>query len=479
MLHEYSPENHEVVFDIEAEDFTETGEFAALFRTLTGGDFRNLVADEGERVLPFLKIWERQILELRPDAPVASTMGMQKAFEAMPQLSGVVYLSNNIVVSEALFDTSKDRSEFLDSRTVNPRVVEHLPAVQGLTFSFPRIYEFFGYHNSWGFIRFPRQNDEGKDAGVLISCSTLDQRVMRVMQDHGFGHLAHLYNRVWDNAVHDYLHNVILYTSPSFGIGKRSPLSLSGCHEKIDAWGRDMMTQKHNYEYWAHRTHRQITKTLLTESDKQSILKNAIRYIESVFDLHAVLANQKHEDAINITSYLVSIYLWPLNILVDPQSGQLQELYDLIDAGPVDFDGSAPETIRAILLEGKISESEDRLARAVEKLRDGVDGISSFVEEASSPVELGIAGLLVEIGEDRWQNPTKSLRWSDFLRLTVCVAGYRGLYEGWRHNLPVLYRHQLVLPHEATIAFLERLDETFVEFGGANVGTYKLQGIVA
>ncbi len=188
---------------------------------------------------------------------------------------------------------------------------------------------------------------------------------------------------------------------------------------------------------------------------------------------------ERHSERERIISYLLAIYLWPLNILFDPQSGELQPVYDLIDSGPIRFEGSASETVRSILLDGKISESSDRLTAFHDKLHSGADGITFFMNEANSPVELGIAGLLAEIGPERWREATGRLRFSDFLRLTVCVIGYRGLYEGWRHNLPILYQHREVAPHEATIAFLEKLEETFSDFEGSDLGEYKLHGIVA
>lgn len=75
---------------------------------------------------------------------------------------------------------------------------------------------------------------------MLLSVTTIDSEVMELIRDQDRTELLSMYNRAWDGAIHDYLHHIALYTNPSFGIGKISPMSLNGLHHRVDAWGEDM-----------------------------------------------------------------------------------------------------------------------------------------------------------------------------------------------------------------------------------------------
>ena len=470
---------HVAVMDVAPADFNVGGEFAALRQRLCATPFNELIECECRNVSSFLDEWQRQLLAVDPRASLLSRMSMRDLFRVTPQLSGVLYLSSNIIVSEALWDDCHEGVTHPTSREVAAQIQAALPWTSELTFSFPRKYDFFGYLNSWGFIRFPRLDDSGNGAGVLTSCTTMDPRVMQLLRRTGAGSIIHRHNAVWFDAVHDFLHQVVLYTNPSFGIGRRSPMSIAGAHDPVDAWGVEMV-DTFNYEYWAHRSHRCITSALMTQDWGESIAARGVDYVRAVFDFHSLMLASKivaKAEAERIAAYLIAIYLWPLNVLLHPQSLWIEKIATRIDDGPFRPSRDPVADVVAILRSSRISESADRATAFSTGLGRGLPGILRFMEEAASPIERGVAGILRVIGVENWRSATPRLSWYQRLRLQITVTGYRGLYEGWFHDHPVRWNGGDVDPHMATLKFLPRLDETWSKFAANRPAHYTLAGI--
>ena len=99
------------------------------------------------------------------------------------------------------------------------------------------------------------------------------------------------------------------------------------------------------------------------------------------------------------------------------------------------------------------------------------------MEEAASPIERGVAGILRVIGVENWRSTAPRLSWYQRLRLQITVTGFRGLYEGWFHDHPVRWNSKDVEPHAATLKFLPRLDETWSRFAANRPDHYTLAGI--
>ena len=302
---------------------------------------------------------------------------------------------------------------------------------------------------------------------------------MRTLQRTGFAHLAHMYNRAWDGAIHDYLHHVALYTNPSFGIGRRSPMSLAGLNTPIDEWGEHMV-DTYNYEYWAHRSHRLITERVLSDTDRQNISKTACDYVGEVYRFHRLCSEggEPSEKISAMTSYLLAIYLWPTSILLGPGSSHVETIGRAIDHGPFRFSDDALAEVTRILTTGRISEDSAALAASHRACLSGLDGLISFIETAQTPIERAVAGSLTSIGALEWKTRPPHLTWYQWLRLTVDVIGYRGLYEGWYHDRPILYRDERIPAHEATMRFLERFSASLQNFRQLDIGNYTLSGIV-
>lgn len=480
-LHRYNPLDHEVLWDVQPASFVEGGNFDKFRNALRSGSYTELVYDEAIRVSHFLSEWESQLKLAGAERFVTCFAGFQELFRRMPKLSGVVYLSHNVVVSEALFDASREGEEHLTSRMVNRAIQDQLPWTSELTFSFPRKYSYFGYLNSWGFIRIPRKDDSRNDAGVLISCTTLDPKVMEVFERTGFQHLANMYNRVWDDAIHDYLHHIVLYTNPSFGIGRLSPMSIAGLNGAIDEWGTHI-NNTFNYEYWAHRSHRLITEKTLTEEQRKIIIDAACGYVREVYRFHdcAIEAGFDVPTIKSMVMYLIAIYLWPTSILLHPESEWVKELGKVIGSGPFQAVENPTREIAMLLLEMKRAEDPAIIQKLSSGSRnDNVNGLQDFIKDSKTPIEMAIAGSIKSANIDKWYNNDLTINFYDWLRCTVDIIGYRGLYECWYHNHPIYYKNEEIQPHEATLKLLEKLQTTFDAFEHMEPKKYFLRGIVS
>lgn len=468
-----------VVWDIDAKDFDENSQFSALMLSLTNDSFSDLIACEAKEVELFLAEWQAQLLEFQSERSKEQSLCLKDLFLKTPSLSGVLYLSNNRVISEAFFDGARESIDHLTDRKVAPAIQQALPWTKELSFSFPRKYLFYGYYNSWGFIRFPRKDDQGNDAGVLISCTTLDPYIMSLLDGAGFSHIGSLYNRVWDGAIHDYIHHLGLYTNPSFGIGAHSPMSIANVHEEIDAWGQSMMST-FNYEYWAHRTHRLITSVTLTGEEQRKIVDKACEYVREVYAFygHLILMEQSSDKIEGIIGYLLAIYLWPLSIQIDPSSDVMKNICFQVNEGPY-----KNRTIPAISVSDLLAEYGQLTDHSLKELllsnssHDKLKGIRQFVSCATSGIDRGIASMLLALGLEEWTT-LSTLSWYEWLRAYTDIIGRRGLYEGWSHNIPIYFEGEEIHPHEASLRILDHVSNAYSRFEDLNIANYQLSRIV-
>lgn len=450
-----------VIWDIFPEDFNQDGHLHQLIKQLKEINFDQLVTFELNNVHSFLGEWTKQLNEENRQTPIYSSsdpIDLTQLFRLTPKLSGVLYLSHNYVLSESLFQENPQNLQHLTDRIVHPAVQTHLPFWKDLTFSFPRKYQFEGFYNSWGFIRIERKDSQGNDAGILISVNTLDSRVMDLMKKHHFEHLADLYNHAWDGAIHDYIHHIALYTNPSFGIGKRSPMSLANEHAVIDRWGTDML-DTFNYEYWAHRTHRLITERILTDEQKKMMISNARNYFKEVFSFLKVLLREKDSQFVQrISNYLVNVYMWPIHILMHPFDPKLEELTEEVNRLRIDQNKDLLEEVSTQIQAVEQREKPPYGPRAI-ALNETIRGLRLKEKIEASP---------------------ETITWFDVMRLSTDMIVQRGVYEGWFHDQQVLYQNQPIHPNQATLHMLRALQHTLPLFEekSETIRPYTLKGIV-
>lgn len=447
-----------VIWDVSPEDFSDRGCLSTWMGQLKNRDFTELLLEELAYVAPFLEEWNRQLCHENGQSKIYSEfppIDLIQIFQNTPALSGVLYSSRNCVVSESLFQQNASCLKHLTDRCVHPVVQEKLSRWSDLTFSFPRQYQFEGFYNSWGFVRVERRRKGGNGAAVLLSATTLDERVMTLMRRYRFEHLADLYNEAWDGAIHDYIHHIALYTNPSFGVGKRSPLSLSNVHHLVDAWGEDML-DTFNYEYWAHRTHRLITEKLFTPQHTLQRMDKLTTYLQEVGSFCELLC--QNESAVyvqKISTYLVCIYLWPLHILVHPFDPLFERVAEVVNRLQIVPIGALQQEI---------------LFR--------VQSVLQNPNLACGPKEWALRETVQRLGiEEKIQNDT--LDWFTLLRFQTDWVVQRGVYEGWFHNQPVLYQNRPVSCHQVTLQMLNVLQRTFPLFEQKlpEIEPYTLQGI--
>jgi len=440
-----------VAWDVRAEEFTDSGHLACLTKEYRTESFAQLIEMECERNTAFLVEWERQILSRRGADPHWAP-GLTDLFRETPALSGVLYVSQNHVVSEALFaDAPEEKAHFTD-RPLHPAARDGLSDADALTFSFPRLYDLEGFGNAWGFMRIERRDSQGNGAGVLLSVTTIDSEVMELIRDQDRTELLSMYNRAWDGAIHDYLHHIALYTNPSFGIGKISPMSLSGLHLRVDAWGEDMHST-FNYEYWAHRTHRAITSVLFGDEARaqaldiaQSYFREVRAFADDLLDRHDACYVQR------VVDYLACIYLWPLNVLISP----LDEFFDRLTGSLDDL---------------KVDPAADAGAIVARIARD----MTIEAETADPPRAKGLRAVASVLGAQE----REACGWSDVLRLKANWGTQRGYYEGWFHEIPVMYQGRPTRLHDPAEEIIRRVIETRDAYESVRTmsGEYELRGI--
>lgn len=437
-----------IVWDVHVDEFTHAGHLQRLIDDYSRQPFEAMVRLEGRRNAAFLSEWERQIVS-RPgaDAPIP---GLRELFTEATKLSGVLYVSQNHVLSEALFEREPEEKAHFTDRPLHPAARESLLGADGLTFSFPRLYDIEGFHNAWGFMRVERRDDTGNGAGVLLSVTTIDAEIMEALRAHGRTGLLSMYNHAWDGAIHDYLHHIALFTNPSFGIGKVSPMSLTGLQQEVDAWGEDMHSS-FNYEYWAHRTHRGITSALLDDRARARVLENAQRYFRALRSFVVELAaDHGHGYVQRVADYLACVYLWPMHVLLHP----LDEAFDIL----------AP-----LLDELHVDTGIDPAATAEELVQE----LRAEAATADPPRAAGLEGIAGLRGDGgAWT-------WGDVVRLKTGLVTQRGYYEGWFHDTPVMYQGRPVRLHEPAAQIIDRVQaartayDPFLRSGL----TYDLRGI--
>ncbi len=326
-----------IIWSIEPRDFNESGELHNYIQKLTALNFEDFIEFELANVRPFLLEWESLLKKENCETgAIKESIDLQALFRKAPELSGVVYYSDNSVICEQIFEEHPEQLVHLTDKVLQKNVRESLPCAQNLSFSFPRKYTFEGYANGWGFARVERENSAGNGAAVALSVTTLDQDIMRLLKKYDSEPLAELYNQVWDYAIHDYIHHIAIYTNPSFAIGKRSPMSIAQENDLIDRWGASMV-DTFNYEFWAHSTHRKITEAILSSEKKAELIKKAKVYFREVKVFQEKILNAECSDrgrqlAHKVGSYLTFIYLWPLHILLPPYGREIEELRKCINA---------------------------------------------------------------------------------------------------------------------------------------------------
>ncbi|MGE4574881.1 MULTISPECIES: hypothetical protein [Parachlamydia] len=450
-----------VIGDISPEDFHQNGAFFAFIQHLKSMNFDELIALELHQVGHFLKIWEQQLNEENTCSHIYGDLlpiDLGELFLQTPKLSGVLYLSHNHVISEAFFQENPQNLQHLTDRVIHPIIQKQLPEWKDLTFSFPRRYRFSGFYNSWGFIRVERKDVQGNGCGIILSITTLDAEVMTMMKKQHYEHLGDLYNQAWDGAIHDYVHHIALYTNPSFGIGKVSPMSLVNEHSVIDKWGADML-DTFNYEYWAHRTHRLITGNMMGEGDKQQLISKAKKYFTEVYAFLQILLKENSPSYVQrVSNYLVNIYLWPLHIIIHPFDLKFEELTEEINRLQVDYDTNIPEEIDKmlqIIKQQAIPPNEPR---------------SVALNETIKKLQL----------REKMQTSRDSITWYDVMRLNTDSLVQRGMYEGWFHNHDIFYQNQPISPNKAALHMLTALKQTFSSFEkkSHSIQSYCLKGIV-
>ncbi|MCJ1695963.1 hypothetical protein MT349_09210 [Rathayibacter caricis] len=422
-----------VVWDVHAEDFRVGGHLHRLLEECVTQPFGGLVEEEGARREAFLREWERQIFT-RAERDTTWRPDLRALFEEAPRLSGVLYVSQNHVLSEALFEKEPERKAHFTDRPLHPAARSALPRAHDLTFSFPRLYTIEGFSHAWGFMRIERFNDEENGAAVLLSTTTIDSEIMELLRSHGRSGLLSKYNQSWNDGIHDYLHHIALYTNPSFGIGKISPMSLHGLHEEVDAWGEDMHST-FNYEYWAHRTHRAITTSLIDEEKRADVRIRAEAYFAEVRAFGDELASHHPSDyAQRVVDYLACIYLWPLRVLFSPLDPLFDRLAPWLDALHLD-PAAAPEVTAEKLVEQMFAEAELADPPRAADLRAVATALRPDARKGSSA-------------------------WSTTLRLKTTWCTQRGYYEGWFHEIPIMYRGRPAMLHDPAEAIIRRVVET-------------------
>ncbi|MDN4641655.1 hypothetical protein QCD70_15490 [Agreia sp. PsM10] len=450
-----------IAWDIDVADFRDGGNFDHMVRRLQTENFDLLVERECREVAPFLHAWEAEIRSAEHWPGLGGGRNLETLFQEAPVASGVLYISRNHTISESFFQDVTSEKTHLTDRVVHPSIRDALAVSHDLTFSFPRTYTFDGYVNSWGFIRIDRELNDARGAGVLLSVTTLDPEVMRLLQTSGFEHVVELYDHAWDHAIHDYLHHIALYTNPSFGIGKLSPMSLAAAAADVESWGADMMST-FNYEYWAHRTHRSLTAGLLTSDDHEAILTHAIRYFEAVASFVETIGKGHNNDPLStrLWSYLSSIYLWPLHIVVHPMDSLFEKIGDIVNGL------QHPDT-----------------ERLRETLGAPLRHLQAESEESRDPRIMGLRGVVRDIlGTDDLNDATHlmKLSWFDLLRIRVEFEAQRGLYEGWYHDEPIMFAGRPVSATKTAKNIIEHVDSAVrsVKARSHSLGPYKLKGIV-
>ncbi len=469
------------VREISPYDFRAGGDFDRVHEKLTGQDYDDLVAEECARVSHYLDEWQRQ-LQKADKAKVMRELGdLRTAFRNMPTYSGVLYLSDNLVLSEAVFDTDAEGQAHLTSRSVHPVVKRSLPWTDRLTFSFPRKYNFFGFWNSWGFVRFPEVSKGRRDRAILISCTTLDPQILKLLEKTDMEDLALQYNRVWRGAIHDYLHHVVMYTNPSFGIGRRSPMSLAGANEPVDDWGQRMMST-FNYEYWAHRSHRLITAALMTPETEDTSVGWAMEYFDNVFEFSRQLRDSgENADLVErAAAYLVAIYLWPLNILFHPRSAHAAKIRNKLKAAPFASPADGWASVATALSRPEYGcENSNLQGLMSDNPNTQLAGLHTFKIFADSPHQKAVAARMTLSGFMPQTNPSTPLDWGNWVAMLTEIEGFRGLYEAWFHDEPVCLNEAEIEPHQATLDFISAFVKTRAAFAGTEPQDFTLHGIVA
>lgn len=467
-----------VIWDIFPENFTENGSFEKLIEMWKSGSFSSLVMQEILRVRPFLRAWGDLLFKTTG----TSADDLEHLFLKAPELSGVLYCSHSTVLSENFFVPAPQKITHPTDRVIAQEALQRLPSAKDLTFSFPRKYEFAGFYNSWGFVRIERKDDEGNGAGVLLSVVTLDGEVLDLLKKMQCEPLVNLYNQSWNGAIHDYIHHLALYTNPSFGIGKRSPMSLVNLHREVDQWGEDMV-DTFNYEYWAHRTHRLVTGNC-PEVKPEQIIQDAKEYFFQTSQLQDRMLKSGYERAYvqKVGEYLGSIYLWPLHILVHPYGEVMQKVGESIEL--LDLPEKKDLLMEAgTLLSGKYFPQDPRLQEKIfAKLQTKVLGgsreeVKNFLIALSQldehPLLKGLAIALKSLKICDEKIPFPKQEW---LRFKVAITVQRGMYNCWEHSYPVIFQKQVTDPLIVFSKIFQIVQNTLSQYRKQR-HSYELSGI--
>ncbi len=500
----YKNTEDSIIWDVFPSDFTKDGSFEQLIQQWKKAQFASLIEEEKNRVFPFIQRWG----ELLSRVSTITTKDLEELFFRTPLLSGVLYCSHSTVLSENFFDSQPERLSHPTDRVIAEEALKSLPSAKDLTFSFPRKYQFAGFYNSWGFVRVERKDDQGNGAAVLLSVITIDGAILDLLKKTGYKHLVNLFNQSWNGSIHDYIHHLGLYTNPSFGIGKRSPMSLRGLQKEVDAWGEDMV-DTFNYEYWAHRTHRLITEDL-ADLDHELIIQDAHNYFSelNLFQQDLLRYGYKLSDVQRVSEYLASIYIWPLHILIHPYSITMEKIGEFLEFLILpEVDDPIKEAafilsdscnllenqlqariIIKLLKKLKWDENHDQWQQFLSTLNQeekenlSIQFIQNVAEEKTNILKKPLINFskLLEMDEElpeaflsvlsEMNNPpllkgmsvalqalqihlqTNFLKKGDWLRFKVAITAQRGMYNCWDHDYPVIFRKN---PQNPLIIFAE------------------------
>ena len=360
-----------------------------------GFSFEDALAVETRARSPWLNAWSDRMNRKFPDAGKPA-IDMAQTYSDMAKISRAVYLGGGIIGSEdgpiRLWDLvlmEKPRRVYKsEALSMFGPSASSLP-FDKITLSTNGHTDYCGFRHDWGFIRLEQEDAGGKWA-LFLNFLKFDQAVFDVLMDaglHGPGSALELYADMFNDISHDYVHQVFPPGGPENGVfylGTDSPLTkdrtkikmttLQDSFETAAAAGMAsapmhklyQLSEKRtgDYELWAALTHRQNFLDALTPAHERKMEQNARAYMaclpkiqKAAHELHEGTAQEKTAFAQRVGEYMVSVYIWPLQMILPHD----HEVMNIIREGiePLDIDMTkAKKPGKADFLMKKVSASD-------------------------------------------------------------------------------------------------------------------------
>jgi hypothetical protein len=267
---------------------------------------------------------------------------MRAAFREIAYFSHFIFSSKVILIGDGLIDYDTPK---LSCNNVNGEIPEI--AIPGSK-KHGATANFGGLKSTYGFLRTPisSKSNEGRPAQVFPFVS-IDETVCSLLA-HYQSDLLEQYATMFDKTIHDYMHGGTFLAGryPIFQVSD-SPINrlrsnINGTIP-IDKWYSHMSDAPTDFESWASLEHREVMQDVFRNNPekKREIIVAAKKYIEEVSKLQRKIiedsdysnlgrnsdqTSKREHIARSFGEYMMSIYLWPLQLILLPEGPEFAEI---------------------------------------------------------------------------------------------------------------------------------------------------------